>query len=460
LIQPSDRVPQREELAARAGAMLREHLPEVRDYTAAFHERWAARGITTLQDGGFAVLPLFIPAQRLHFVGAAFHAAMTRLRTFILTTAQNDSRQLMDALPFGKGIAERVDIVGGALSPAFMAYLRPDGFLFEDRYVLSEINYGNGIIVSTAYTELLADYWENHPVLRSMGVDVALAHPRPFQRYLDTARRFARPVERPAVALLVHSDELKEIHQFPPRVMHQIRLAIDLFAKRGMEARLVTEAMLGFDRSGAPCFEQDGAPVDLVMLVAVGTTFLDDPAALAEGGRLRPLGRARWGDVWVLKPLAGLLMDKGALPLLTRLGCRQFMPDGFHFDVSQTEHPFQAPPDLYATTRPDWVIKRAFDGKDTHPGIARDPSTWIRVVSRAVADQGYVAQRYVSMPRARIPVLLDGKHLEWIESRVELSSFMFDGANGGSGVRYAPDAEGLVMTDFPAGYGYTTALAM
>ena len=227
-----------------------------------------------------------------------------------------------------------------------------------------------------------------------------------------------------------------------------------------MFVRIVDENGLALDRTGNPVFCDDGLPVDLVMLITVNTSFLDEPALMQEGGKLRPFGQASIGDTPVMKPLAGLVMDKGALPRLCRLGARQAMADGFAFEVAHTEFPCEYLPGLYESDREGWVLKRAWDGKDTHPGIKRSDAEWTRIVSRASRDHSYVAQRYVSMPKGRLPVLLDGEHLEWVESRIELSSFMFGGRNVGSGVRHAPDAEGHVMTDFPEGYGYTTALTI
>ena len=178
------------------------------------------------------------------------------------------------------------------------------------------------------------------------------------------------------------------------------------------------------------------------MLITVGTTYMDTPDAFMPGGPLAPFGRARIGDVWVLKPLAGLLMDKGALPLLGRLGTTQYMPDGFEFQVAPTEYPADMGPPRYIANRADWVIKRAFDGKNTHPGIVCSPDLWAEVVHLAARDHSDVAQRYVSMPRAEIPVLIDGKHLEWVPSWVELSGFIFDGAfeGAGSGMHQMPKA--------------------
>jgi hypothetical protein len=455
----SSRIPECQDLTAEADRLLKLHLSEVRDYTLGFHERVKEEGLITIDGPGWAVRPVFLPAGRLEFVGSAFHSAMDALRREIHSLA-DDPDALGDRFPFCRGIADAVAIRSGCESPHFLSYFRPDGFLFEDRYVLSEINFGNGIWVSAAYTELTSEYWSRHPVLLRMGLDLDRHNPRPFQEYIATVRRAARQVERPRIALLAHSSELTELRGFPERVFRQIEFGMKRFEDKGMSLRIVDENGLALDRSGNPVFADDGLAVDLVMLITVNTSFLDDLPLMQEGGKLRPFGQASIGGTPVLKPLAGLLMDKGALPRLCELGARQAMADGFAFDVAHTEFPCENLPGYYENDREGWVLKKAWDGKDTHPGIGRSDSEWIRIVSRASRDHSYVAQRYVSMPKGRLPVLIDGQHLEWVESRIELSSFMFGGRSVASGVRHAPDAEGHVMTDFPEGYGYTTALAI
>ncbi len=452
-------MPELRELTDEADRLLAAHVSEVRDYTQAFHARAREAGIVTIDGAGWAVRPMLLPADRLRFVGTAFHRAMELLRRDIrdLSTKPGGMEQ---SYPFGPALEGALDVAAGCESPFFHSHYRPDGFLFEDRYQLSEINFGNGILVSIAYTEWTAQYWARHPVLRRMGLHRARYHPRPFQRYIAAVRRAARPVERPTIAFLAHSAELAELRGFPERVFRQIDFGVQQFEAAGLSVRIVDETGIALDRSGEPIFASDGTAIDAVVLITVNTSFLDQPEHFAPGGPFHRFRGARIGSVAIVKPLAGLLMDKGALPRLGALGPRRTMADGFAFDVAHTEHPSRNLPGWYEADQAGWVIKRAFDGKDTHPGIARTPTDWVRRVSRATRGPGYVAQRYVSMPKARIPVLVDGEHLEWVESRVETSSFMIGGRNVGTGIRHAPDAEGHVMTDFPDGYGYTTALAL
>lgn len=450
----SQLLPQNWDLVQEYDRLLKLHVGEVRDYTYAFHRRWESKGVTTMRGTSWAVRPFLLPASRLHFVASAFHSAMNSLR-HAMSEAAAARGEIARLLPLHPAFENCIDVADGASSPAFMSHFRPDGFLFEDRFVLSEINYGNGIIVSCGYTEAFADYWAGHPITRRLRCDAERLHLRPLPWLINVARRFARPVPRPRVALMAHSDEWATLLGYPKRVIDQINFARDQFRRAGLRARLVTEQDVALDGAGRLRFEKDGKCVDLLMFITVGISFMDSPWLLKAGGELSHLGRARVGDVWVLKPLAGLLADKGALPLMGTLGCAREMADGFRFEIAHTEFPREENRPQYLTNRGDWVIKRSFDGKDTHAGVACAAPRWEGCVDAAVRNSEYVAQRYVSMPRAEVPVLVDEQHLEWVSSRVELSSFIFDGAFGGGGARHAPDAEGLVMTDFPKDYGYS-----
>jgi hypothetical protein len=271
-----------------------------------------------------------------------------------------------------------------------------------------------------------------------------------------------RPSAKPFVALLTHSREWEVILSYPKRVEDQFDYVQRELYRLGVDSRIVTEEQLVVGRDGNPRIVGDARRPDLVMLVTIGSSFLDEPELLKKGGRLAHLRGARIGEVSIVKPLAATLMDKGVLPLMHELE-GQFtnrMADGYRFLISPTHYPRGESAAKYTRAKDRWVMKRAFDGKDTHVGIARDKELWGEVARVATAEDGYVAQEYVSMPRARIPVFIDEKHLEFVESRVELSSFIYDGAFGGAAARHAPDAEGLVMTDPPPNYGFSTVFAV
>lgn len=446
-------LPQNDELVARWDRELRRRKSEVRDYTQAFHRRWARRGVTTIRGSGWAVRPFLLPAERLDFIGATFHAQLTELRNRMrlwLSTPGTLSKKL----PFHSRFESSVDVLDGVWSPAFLSHARPDGFLFEDRFVLSELNYGNGLVVSCGYTEAVADYWRAHPVLKALGWDLERLHRRPLPYLVDVVRRFARKVKKPMVALVAHSAEWQTLKGYPKRVVQQVFFVRDELRRAGLGCRVVTEHDVVVDSKGRPHFAHDGQAIDLVKLITVGTSFFDAPELLEPGGPLHHFAGARMGDVWLLKPLAGLVVDKGALP---HLGGPVKAHDGFRFEVAQTELANRG----HYRPKSSWVIKRAFDGKDTHVGHARTAAEWRNVErgSRALKNE-YVAQRYESLPKAKVPVFLDEQHLEWVDSRVELSSFLFDGLFGGAAGRHAPEAEGLVMSDAPPDYGFTTVFSV
>ena len=440
---------------------LKRQMSEVRDYTAAFHERWERWGVTTIRGSGWSLRPMFLPASKLDFVAASLHSRLSALRYRLRELCQKRGA-LGKAVPLPKGFEKAIDVEAGLASQDWLAHLRPDGFLFEDRFVLSEINFGNGLAVSCGYTEVVHDYWRGHPVLRRLGLDAGLLHRRPLPRYLNVIRRSMRPSNTPFVALLAHHEEWALVRSYPKRVEDQFDYVQRELYRLGVESRIVTERELVVGSDGNPSIVGDDRRPDLVVLVTIGSTFLDRPKLLEPGGPLAHLRGERIGQVPIVKPLAATLMDKGILPTLHELEGHfsDTAPDGFRFEVAPTEHPHGRRPKKYLSEQNEWVFKRAFDGKDTHIGIVRSKREWAKVVKNATSKPGYVAQRYVSMPRVEIPVFIDEKHLEWVPSRVELSSFMYDGHFGGAAARHAPDAEGLVMTDPPPDYGFTTVFAV
>lgn len=457
----SRRFPDDGQLSKLTDAALRRHVSELRDFTHRFHERWKRWGITTIRGSGWALRPLFVPAARLDFLAASLHQRLTEVRAQLRLLARRKGA-LSALLPLPLGFEAALDVGAGLDSHDWLSHLRPDGFLFEDRFVLSEVNFGNGIAVSCGYTEVVADYWRQHPVLKRLGLDAERFNRRPFPRYLHVMTRALRPSPRPFVALLTHSREWDVILSYPRRVEDQFEFVQRQLYALGIESRIVTEQELVVGRDGNPRIVGDARRPDLVMLVTIGSSFLDEPRRLAPGGDLAHLRGARIGDVNLVKPLAATMMDKGVLPFMQSLE-RHFTHrsgDGFEFLIADTHFPRGGSPSRYTRAQRDWVMKRAFDGKDTHIGVARSKALWAEVAKVATSEDGYVAQRYESLPRARIPVFIDGKHLEFVESRVELSSFIYDGTFAGGAARHAPDAEGLVMTDPPPDYGFSTVFSV
>src|SRR5204863_505777 len=112
------------------------------------------------------------------------------------------------ALPLPPGVYASLDMRRGLSSDSFLSVLRPDGFLFDDRFVLSEVNFGNGIIVSCAYSEAVVDFFLKSPAMEPFAARRAAALHRPFEGYAQMLRAHLPPKKRaPFIALLAHSHE-------------------------------------------------------------------------------------------------------------------------------------------------------------------------------------------------------------------------------------------------------------
>jgi len=416
---------------------------------------WAGRKVTMLERVGFPLRPFFLRSKQVGFIASALHDAFGKLFARLAAHA-GDRRWLQRNIPLAPGVWDVLDVKGGLSADSLRKILRPDGFLYPDKYLLTEINFGNGIIVSNTYTEGVFDFFARSPAFRALGWDVDAGIQRPFLGYVQMIRSLVRPsTGRPRVALLAHSYEWDTILGYPRRVVQQINYARKRLKADGIDTFLVHETDITVDARGKARIRGERRPVDLVLMITIGTSFMDEPHRLKSD--LLPLRGAKVGDVRLAKPLVSLAFDKGTLPFFRAM---KGLPlrDGkdFRVEIAETMFPSAKHTATLLNQQNDWVLKKAFDGKDTHVGVSTAGRLWKRVLDDASHTKQYVAQRYASMPRARMPVLIDDKHLEWLDVRVELSPFIFEGRFGGALARYAPDAEGLVLSPPPEGMGLTT----
>ena len=165
---------------------------------------------------------------------------------------------------------------------------------------------------------------------------------------------------------------------------------------------------------------------------------------------------ARVGKTPLLSPLSGLCLDKGTLPWVAR----HLPSSDFRIEIPETHVPTAEREVEYRLTREKWVLKRAFDGKDTHAGCSTPGRVWNKVVARALASGGYIMQDYKPMPTSLVPVSRDGETIDWVPVSFELSPFLVEGRFAGGAVRYAPQAAGLVMSPPPPGMGFALAAAV
>jgi hypothetical protein len=445
------RLPEDEALVAIFRRRLTPHHSRLRDVVQRFEQRWKRRGVETLHGVGIPLRPLFIPRRRLEQIATGFHRALTGLQQQFLAFARRP-QALARRVPIPQAIYEHLDFERSVKSDLFLSHFRPDGFLYEDRFVLSEINYGNGVIVSLGYTEVLADLFANHPLFDGNPFR-AEAIERPFVHWLDVVDRqvgFKRPAH---VVLLAHSREWGTVLEFGPRVRHQVEQTVKRLEARGLTVTIAHETDV-FVRRGRAYVKGSKREVDAFVVVTISTSFFDDPHEFEGSAKL--FRGTRVGRAPVLKPFAGLAVDKGTLPWMLDLGLFPVrMDDGFEVDAADTRYLVGTKADWAVRDRRDLVLKRAFDGKDTHVGIATKPKVWAEAVQRATESADSVVQAYSPLPRAQMPVLIDGRHVEWIDVRVELTPFIVRGQFAGALARYAPDAPGLVLSPPPDGMGMT-----
>lgn len=452
------RLPEVEEYVAAYDRVLRENKAAMLDEAAAVMERYKARGITTITGSGWPLRPLFLSQKHLQFIAHALHQGFAKLTEYLL--AHHDDIDLLhEQLPIPAAMYRLLPFEEGLRSPHFLSVLRPDGFLTPERYVLIEPNFGNGSLISNAYTEILYDYFQGSSVFAQLPWDVKASLDRPFQRLLSFVKSvLPADKKRPLVALFAHQWEHQIILSWEERVIQQLYLAQQLMEAEGIEARVVFEDGLVVDDEGIGRCKEDMAEVDCVLQFTIGTSFMDEPERFEE--ELAHLGGEKLGHAPWIKPLASLCVDKGTLPLMASQACWPFQDaDGFQVEIPPTHYPREEDAAAYRKEREKYVLKKSFDGKDTHVGVSTLGRRWNRVLQKALNSKEYIIQEYFPLPRTEMPMCFDGKEIEWVPVRVELSPFIVGGEYAGAIARYAPDAEGLIMSPPPEDMGLTNVFA-
>lgn len=428
----------------------------VLELAARVREAHQARGIDLLDWSGWPLRPFFVDRARLDFIARGLHHQLDQLRRAMGRQAK-DPVALAASLGLPPAFVSALQLTPALRSPELLSLLRPDGFLYGDRFVLSEINFGNGVLVSNAYTEVLHPQHAADPILAELGL-APDGLPRPFQAYLAMVRRRLRhPVRRRKVALLAHAWEWKVINGWEKRVRDQIDEAIRHMADAGLDAVVVHEDDLVVGADGWPYHKDEDLKFHAVLQITIGTSFMDEPERLA--GDLAAFAAPRFGKAPFIKPLVSLCFDKGTMPWLQSAAAWPLAgPDGFRLEMADTHFPHLDDATRYRLDKDAYVLKRAYDGKDTHVGVSTPGRRWNRVLDQAVGSREYVIQKYHSLPETVVPVTPDGKSIEWVTVRVEVSPFVIEGRYAGAAVRYAPSAEGLVMSPPPVGMGFGTIL--
>lgn len=438
-------------------AALRKNKTQLLEQAAATREKYASSNIGTLNWEGWPLRPLFLQRDLLQYIAKSIHTGFTAMRDALVNVAK-DRKALLETLPLPESFFDNTDFVGGLKHPDFLFISRADGYLYRDRFVMGEPNFGNGWSVSCSYTELLHDNFVHSPVLKSLGWSAKRNIPRPFMGV--TKALLEHPKLKKGcrfIALLAHRDEYSVLLSWQVRVIQQIYYAQKRWKEMGIESQVCFEDGIEVDAKGVAREKSSGRKIDLVVQLTIGTTFLFEEERLKTD--LKMLGGATIGKTPFIQSNATLVVDKGTMPFMAQQPVWPFTrrKDGFSVELAKTWFPRQKEAKDLRWNKDRYVLKKSFDGKDTHIGVSTPGRRWNNVLDRALDGKDYVVQRYSPLPKTIMPVTVDGKHIEWIPVRVELTPFVVRGRYAGSLARYAPDTEGIVLAPPPEGMGMTMA---
>lgn len=423
------------------------HAHEVKQY-------WKDRGMDTLEWSGWPLRPLFVPRAPLEFFARAVYQQLDHLRRRVLEQLDNPEK-LSEHIPLAPAMIEAFITKEGLAAENFLSLIRPDGFLYQDHWVWSEINGGNGSQVSNIYQELLYRLHQTSPFFKPLGLDASSGIGRPFLRYLDlVAEAIPKGEKEPLIGLLIHSKAWAVFETWPKRVIQLIHYSQELMRERGWSAEIVHEDQLVIE--GDVCrLKSDGREISVLCAYTIGTNFLSElERAYLEWPFLRG---ARAGRTPILQPFAGMVLDKGALPAMQEwLSWPLRDTDRFELRLPRTVFPSEGMARHYRVHKDDYVLKRSFVDKDTVIGCSARPRKWNRVLKSALEGWDYILQEYRALPETIVPISTDGKSLDWVPVQVEISPFIIKGQYAGGFARYAPSRnDGVVLSPPPEDMGFT-----
>ena len=330
--------------------------------------------------------------------------------------------------------------------PDLLSAVRPDGFLYHDRYLVSEFNVGGGLMATLAYTELLHDLLYESPVQRSLSWGEGSSS-RPFQAYLRLLGRRLHKVPSPVVALMIPSEEKDQIYDW------EYKLFFQLFDRAKLRHLLVDESELYLDGEGVLRQSSSERVVHAVIALTTGECYLPQPRRLQQ--IIHKLSSPNQRHT-TLHPYSCLAFGKGCLPWLSQDdSSRESSGDTFPVELASSHWPDLRRADEYRLEKERWVLKKAWSGKNTFVGCSSHGRIWNRALGEALSSSESILQEYTSLPKIMLPCLIDGSSIERIPVRFELSPFIIEGDYAGALVRYAPDTEGVVLSPSPADLGIT-----
>jgi hypothetical protein len=413
-----------------------EHLEHVQQVQA----RFGAAGQRKLGLQAWPLRPLFIDQTVLGQICAQMQAMLERFRGLLQSELANHDG--IEGLGLDRRILESLGLERALGDPELLSLYRPDGFFHGDRYIISEFNVGSGLMATLAYTEVLEDLLCQSPIYRSLGWS---APSRPFRSYLRHLRGRFPSESEVTLALLLPMEEKELIYDWE----------LDLFSRlwKDSEFRVlfVDESELYRDSRGTLRDIHKHQPVHGVVLVSTGENYLEDPEKLASiASRLHWEGAS---DV-LFHPLACLAFGKGCQPRMHLDSLPPLGSPAVSAELAATHWPDSERADEYRLEKQRWVIKRAWSRKNTFVGCNCHGRLWNQAVAQALDGGLAIIQEYHPLPTLDLPFLIDGA-IEKVPIRFELSPFVIGGTYAGALVRYAPSAEGVILSPSPPDLGIT-----
>ena len=441
-------LPEARNLVDACDHWLAENRSAVRDAVAAFTEHCSAQDISVISGLGWPLRPLFLDRQRMNDFAVSFSRTIREFAARLGASRKIATAE--GALP--SSWLELIDIEDTFSAPHLTYLAKPDGFLREDTFEISELNTGNGTLLSATYTETLFDFydrwlrWPQH--LEHLRPHVG-SKDRPFLALAQTFKKLGRR-PNPHVALLTPTSDLRGAELWGQRVHQQFGWAPRLLAEQGITTESVNEEDLFVDRDGA-CICPSGKQAHVVFGVTSCIGLLESGSRLHSD--LKQFRGGWFGNAPFLAPAGALILEKGCLPALGRF-LEPRREKGWRIVPSEFAHTDAAV--KYRWNKDSFVLKRAYEDKHTIVGKGVHGRAWNRLVDAALDTRRYIIQQFRELPKTTLPVLIQGE-IEWLEVVVEVSPFIYGHDLAGVMARYAPPRDGVILSPPPEDMGFGVA---
>ncbi len=432
----------REKVEAYERALGR-NLGEQLEHVARVESKFGAAGQKKLGLAAWPLRPLFLDLTFLKQISKQISNLLEIYRDSLLSRL-GDLDGLASQLRLPTDVLAALHLGDALKDPDLLSAARPDGFLYQSRYVVSEFNVGGGLFATLSYTEVLHELLFEGPVADSLNW-VTSGSQRPFRTYLRLLKERMGPVDDPTIAMMLPSEEKAQLHDW------ELDLFVRLWQAQGMRALFLDEQDLAHDARGVLRERTQDRPIHAVVALSTGECYLPQPERLSH--ITSKLGRQSRAHAF-FHPLACLCFGKGCLPSLSKSAPPFRNRENPSVELASSHWPDPDRASEYRLEKSNWVMKRAWSGKNTFVGHSSHGRVWNRALQKALDESGSILQAYSPLPTVLLPCLIDRKIVK-LPVRFELSPFLIGSEYAGAMVRYAPDADGVILSPSPADLGIT-----